>query len=323
MKPLSLGIDIAKKKFDAALLINGKFRDQQFNNNEEGFAKLTKWLNKHSATQVRVCLEATGIYAQALTHFLYQQGYQVGLINPVRISDYAKSKLSRNKTDKLDAHIIADFCDSQEFEVWTPPAPETLQLQALVRHRDDLQELRQQQLNRIEGSVDQAVKASLTKMITFIDEQIEQIEQQIIELLADHSQLKKNKELLLTIPGIGVKTAHKILAELPDVAVFDSVRQAAAYAGLSPRKHDSGTSVHKKPRLSKIGSHHLRKALFFPALVAKQHNPLVNAFCQRLLDKGKHKFLVVGAAMRKLLHIIFGVLKSQRPFDANFSHNLA
>lgn len=98
----------------------------------------------------------------------------------------------------------------------------------------------------------------------------------------------------------------------------DSARQIAAYAGLSPRKHDSGTSVHKKPKLSKMGSYHLRKALYFPAISAWQHNPLVKSFCQRLLDKGKHKMLIVGAAMRKLLHIVFGVLKSQQPFDANF-----
>jgi transposase len=133
-----------------------------------------------------------------------------------------------------------------------------------------------------------------------------------------HPHLKAQRDLLTSIPGIAETTATVILAEIRDLDTFDSADQLAAFAGLTPHEFSSGSSVHGKPRLSKIGNSRLRKALYMPAVVACRHNPFIRAFCDRLLAKGKSKMSMVGAAMHKLLRQAFGVLKSQKPFDPNF-----
>jgi transposase len=154
-----------------------------------------------------------------------------------------------------------------------------------------------------------------------IAQKIETIKNSIHELLNQHKELLENFQLLLTIPGIGEESAVAILAEVPDIETFRNARQLAAYAGVIPRNITSGSSVYGKPRLSKSGSQALRKALFFPAIVAKNHNPIIMNFCQKLKEKGKHNMAIVGAAMRKLLHIIFGTLKSKSAFNRDHIKN--
>ncbi len=154
-----------------------------------------------------------------------------------------------------------------------------------------------------------------------IEQKIETIKNSIHELLKQHKELLENFQLLLTIPGIGEESAIAILAEVPNIRAFRNARQLAAYAGAIPRNITSGSSVYAKPRLSKVGSRTLCKALFFPAIVAKNHNPIVMSFCQRLKEKGKHNMAIVGAAMRKLLHIIFGILRSKSAFNPEHIKN--
>jgi transposase len=315
----ALGIDIAKKEFDAALIIREeKFRDRTFTNNPAGFEKLLAWLSKQGVEKVHACIEATGTYSQDLAIFLVERGHRVSLVNPAQIKSYGESKLSRNKTDKQDAHLIALYCQRENPPAWTPPPSQLRQLQALVRHLDDLISLRQQEENRLTSGVSaQAVIDSLTSIIKFLDAEIAKTEKLIRQHIDQHPHLKNKRDLLVSIPGIGEKTAARLLAEFGHLHNA-SARQLTAYAGLTPKQHDSGTSVRKRPRLSKIGNSNLRKALYFPAIVAKRHNPIINAFCQRLKDRGKAKMAIIGAAMRKLLHIVYGVLKSQCPFDAHY-----
>jgi len=316
-----LGIDIAKDKFDIALYKDKQLiATGQFNNTTAGFKKLSKWLTKKSANQVWGCLEATGRYGDALAWDLHQQGHQVSIVNPARIKKYAGSQLRRNKTDKMDAQIIADFCRTQEPSLWTPPAPEKRELQEMVRRLSALVKERTRERNRLQSGIESAVvKASIKANLAFLNTQITQLEGQIQSHIDQYPDLKRNRELLTSIKGIGDKTAAIILGELPDVAKFDNAGQAVAYAGLNPSQHTSGSSVHKRSKLSKTGNQNIKTALYFPALSAIRFNPIVKALALRLEENGKEKMVIVGAAMRKLLQLAFGVLKSGQPFDPNYA----
>jgi transposase len=310
----TLGIDISKDSFHVELSINNKLRHRRFANRKEGFGELSAWLTKHKARPVHACLEATGPYSEALALYLHEQGYPVSVVNPAQIKAFGQSELLRNKDDRPDAGLIRRFCEKQQPAAWTPAPAHFRELQALTRHLENLLETRQQQLNRLETTTTKDVVKSLRKLVAHLEAEIKRIEQQINEHVDRHPDLKQQCQLLESIPGIGKRTATKLLAEIEDISQYKSARQVAAYAGLTPRNNRSG-SLRGQTRLSKIGNARVRKALFLPAMVAKQHNPLVRHFCQRLAGHGKNKMQLLGAAMRKLIHIAFGVLKSGKVFD--------
>jgi transposase len=269
-----------------------------------------------------VCLDATGTDSDEVAQALYDAGYQVYVVNPARIAAYAKSQLSRNKTDAADAVLIARFAQSEAALLtgWIPPAPALRELRAFVRHLDALQLQRQAELNRQASAAHPAgVAEALQAHITFLDQQIARVLEHINNHLNGHPELRKQQELLSSIPGIGTTTAVRILAEAGDLTRFADARAVAAYAGLTPRQYTSGTSVQRRTRLSQGGNAALRRALFFPAIVAKQHNPVLQAFCTRLAARGLAPKAIVGAAMRKLLQLAYGVLASGRPFDATLA----
>jgi len=315
-----LGIDIAKKKFDVYLIVGSQSYQSSFNNSPDGYSQLQQWLAQHGVRDLHACLEATGIYYEAVAEYLYQQGYTVSVVNPWQIKAYADSKLRRHKTDRLDARLIADFCQKERPRAWQPLAPEERTLQALVRHLDSLVETRQQQLNRLESSRDPLVTTSLERVIAQLTLEIEQIQHQIQDHLDHHADLKRKQQLLASITGIGSQTATYLLAEMPDLADYPSAKHAAADAGLTPAERSSGSSVRGQPRLSKIGNPRVRKLLYFPALAAIRYNPIIKAQRNRLLAQGKPKMVAVGAAMRKLLHLAYGVLKHNKPFDPAYAN---
>jgi transposase len=312
-----LGIDIAKRKFDVALLINNKFKTKVFQNNLTGFEALLEWLKKQSIDQIHACLEATGCYGHALATYLFNEHFLVSVVNPARIKAFAQSQLARNKTDKLDAKLIAQFCQLMKPTSWQPLPAATQTLHALVRRREALLNLQRQEANRI-IEADIAIKPSIEAVLNTINEQIKLIEQTIEKHINNHPNLREQRDLLLTINGIGKKTANLILASVPDVSQFKHAKQLAAYAGLNPQQHQSGSSVQGRTHLSKIGHSRLRKGLYFPAITAAKYNPVIQAFSAKLRQAGKTPMCIIAASMRKLIHIIFGVLKSGKPFDANF-----
>jgi len=316
-----LGIDISKDYFHVELGLNDKKRNRKFTNRAEGFAELSVWLGKQKVPQAHVCLEATGPYSEALALYLHQQGHQVSVVNPARIKKFGQSELLRNKDDRPDAGLIRRFCEQQRPSLWTPPPAELRQLQALTRHLDGLIETRQQQLNRLESARSKEVIKSLRKLVAYLDKEIAHAEKQIKAHIDQHPDLKQQYDLLDSIQGLGERTISILLGEI-NFKQYRSARQVAAHVGVTPRNDRSGTLQHKT-RMSKIGNARVRKALFMPALVAKRHNPLVQTFCQRLAANGKTKMAIVGAAMRKLIHIAFGVLKSGRPFDPNHELKIA
>jgi len=317
-----LGVDIAKKKFEVALLINGKLKHKVFTNDEEGFEELELWLKKQGANHVHVCLEASSTYGDELAAYMHDAGHSVSIVNPARIKGFAQSELMRTKNDKVDAGLIARFCLAMHPEPWTPAPPEMRQLQSLVRRVDALINMRTQELHRL-GTAHKAIEHSIREHVAYLDTQIDVLKRQIADLIKNDPDLKAKKDLLKSIPGIGEATIAAILAELHMFERYDSVGKVVAFIGLAPRQFISGSSIKGKPRLSKVGHARLRKALYMPALVSIQCNPIIQVFYHRLKENGKNGKVVVCAIMRKLVHLIFGILKSGRPFDPNYTTNKA
>lgn len=315
-----LGIDVSKLKFDACLILPaGKLRHKVFPNNRAGFAQLSAWLAKHHAERVHACLEATGAYSEPLALHLHVAAHTVSIVNPARIKAHAQSNLSRTKTDKVDAALIADFCATKHPSPWQPPPAEARQLQALVRRLESLQEMRQMEQNRLDESrPTKRVAASLRQHLTYLDQEIAATQAAIDEHIDSHPGLRQQRDLLVSIPGVGETTAAKLLGEVLDIKLYKGARQLAAFAGLAPRLHESGTSVKKRAKLSKVGAPRLRKAFYFPAISALRHNPPIRALGERLKERGKCPMQIIGAAMRKLIHLAYGVLKSGEPFAADW-----
>ncbi len=323
MSSTTLGIDISKSKFDVALYQTEKYQVATFSNDKEGFRHLAKWLKKRRAKGSHVCIESTGRYGEEVALYLDKRGYPVSLVNPVRIKSYASSQLKRNKTDKEDAKVIAHFCATQKPTLWEPPPPEVRELQALTRHINSLKSDRTREKNRKQSGVpSDSVLKSIDDHITFLNDQITALENQISDLFKQHPSLRQKRDLLTSIPGIGDNLAAMFLAEVPDVSRFDSAQQLAAFAGLTPRNHHSGSSVHRPGRLVKMGNKRFRTAFYMPALSAMQCNPIIKALVKRLRARGKKPMTIVGAIMRKLVHLAYGVLKHGQAFDPNYLVNV-
>jgi transposase len=249
---------------------------------------------------------------------MHDAGHTVSIINPARIKGFAQSELMRTKNDKVDAGLIARFCHAMHPELWTPVPPEMRRLQSLVRRIDTLISMRTQEMNRIDVS-HESIRASLRNHIVYLDKEIKNLKEQIAAHITDDPNLTTKRDLLKSIPGIGEATIAAILAELHMFERCDRVEKVVAFIGLAPRQFISGSSIKGKPRLSKIGNARLRKALFMPALVSIQCNPIIQTFYHRLKENGKNGKVIVCAIMRKLVHLIFGILKSGKPFDANYT----
>lgn len=323
MTSITLGIDISKDKLDVALYQADSYQLATFSNDKDGCRRLNKWLKKHKAKAAHVCIEATGRYGESVALYLHDRGYAVSVVNPARIKAYADSQLQRNKTDRQDAKVIAHFGATQSPNLWLPPPSEVQELQALVRRLEVLKADRTRELNRQQsGLTSEIVLANIEAHIAFLNDQIAAIEQRIRDLFNQHPDLRQQRELLTSIPGIGETTAANFIAEVADINRFESAAQLAAYAGLTPRHHDSGSSVHRRGRLVKTGNVHFRTALYMPALTAMRYNPIVQALVARLTARGKKRMTIVGAVMRKLVHLAFGVLKHQRPFDPDYLVNV-
>jgi len=312
-----LGLDVAKLKFNACLMrAVGKLRHKVFPNNPDGCTQLCDWLKKQGVTRVQACMEATGTYGDSLAAYLHEQDHLVSIVNPAAIKAYAQRHLSRTKTDRVDAALIAGFCVERKPPAWHPPAREVQELQALVRRLESLVEMRTAEENRLSSGISVgAVRESVEELIVHLSEQIKRTGALIREHIDNHPDLKRQRELLDSIPGIGETTAAALLAEVPDFSQYKSARQVAAYAGLVPRERQSGSSVRGRTRLSKIGNARLRRALYFPAITALRCSPFFQAWAEGLRQRGKCKMSVIAAAMRKLIHLAYGVLKTGKPFD--------
>lgn len=320
MKEYAVGIDVAKEKLDVVCwsrLPNVKPRYRKFANTAAGQQELIAWIGPISPQSVHVCLEATGIYGEAaVAERLHEVGYPVSIVNPLRIKRYGESELSRQKTDKGDAALIARFTLAQEPGVWTPPSAEQRDLRALVRGLHDLEAVaRQHQQRASSGCIRPILADAWEQMQQQFEQQLQRLREQIRHFIADSKTLSKLLALYLSISGIGEKTGWVLLAELGDMSRFSSGRELVAYLGLAPHLHQSGRSLHGPSPLSKAGNASLRKALYWPAISAAHHNPKVRPLYERLLAQGRPKLVAIGAAMRKLVLVVYAVVHSGTPFD--------
>lgn len=318
MNPPSLGIDIAQRTFAAALRFDQRrFLQAQFDNHIGGFRKLRRWLKQHGVGALRVGLESTNTYAEALAQWLHDEGHEVYLLNPERTAHYARSVGQRNKTDPADACTIAAFVANHEVTLWQPPPPEQKHLRSLTRTRRQLVDARTQFGNQLK-TADAVAQPHLQALLLSLRTQIKRIEREIREHLRAHPALSEAVRRMMTLKGVGLLTAAIVLAELPPVTEETDPRAICAWAGLTPRRWQSG-ELELPARLSRKGNEHLRAALYMPALVAKRYNPLLKAFAERLAAKGKRTPAILGALAHKMLRILVGLLRTNTDFDPTWS----
>lgn len=313
---MHLGLDISKQYFDAMLRLGEDKKEyRRFENSAKGIQALKEWLKSHGVQKLHVCMEATNTYWEEVADALREAGYEVSVVNPARIKGYAMSQMRRNKNDKLDSDVIAEFCAQMKPALWIPLTASQRKLRDLVRHRDGLKKTLTQQLNRLANAHDEEVSASLGKIIQTLKDELSQLEQRVDEFIKADAKLQEDKALIVSIKGIGEITAHKFLSEIPDLAHYASASAAAADVGVTPSHYDSGDTVHRRPHISKMGKSSIRAILYWPAITAIRHNPVIAAFAARLAARGKPKMVIIVAVMRKLVHLIYGVLKNRTPFD--------
>jgi transposase len=316
MNQAFLGIDISKKTFDVALLVKNDVKAKKFNNNKQGFLKLLTWINNKEIILSQACMESTGTYGEALANFLYSNDVPISVVNPARIKGFSQSELTRNKNDILDAKIIGRFCKLMKPKLWKPTPEKIRVLQQWIKRLDDLIAMQIMEENRLEVA-DYCLKVDIKKHIKSLKNQIKKAEEMIKNHIKKHEDLKNKSDLIQSIPGVGGATAPKVLSFLYDISKFKNAKEVAAFLGLNPRQRQSGSSVNGRTRLSKTGDSALRKAFYMPAVVAMRHNPILKEFKDRLEKAGKCKMVIIGAVMRKLVHIIYGVLKNKTAFNEN------
>ena len=309
-----VGVDIAKAKFDVALSDgDNHWKEKAFDNNPSGYKALTLWLKKHTDKPSFVCMEATGHYGQGLAEYLHKQKIAVSVVNPMQIKHYAKARLTRNKNDRVDARLIALYAKQMQPSLFTPKETKHQAVQELAKIADTLSGQVQSLKLQYDSIGCKQARLALKQSINYLQKKMDSLEKKIADHIEAIPTLKEQKQRLLTIKGIGEKSAHRLLAYLPDLTLFRSAKQLAAFAGLSPRQFQSG-QYQGKTRLSKFGDARLRKALYMPALVAKNYNSYFKKVALRLQDNGLKPKQIICAIMRKILHAIFGMFKHQQDF---------
>ena len=322
-----LGMDVAKAKLDCCLLLDEdseKRKTKSVTNSRSGVADFLAWIGKQhiSPAELHVIMEGTGVYHEQAALALADAGVTVSIVNPAQVKDFGRGLAVRTKTDGMDSFVLARYGALLKPAAWIPPAPEARVLQALLARRDAIAQDLQRERNRQEkaGATDtpMLIRQSLSDSIEFLSGQLAQLQQDIDQHIDRHPGLKDDLALLQSIPAVGPQVGNNMLAVMHSHD-FGSAEQLAAYLGLVPIERQSGSSVLGRARLSKAGPARIRAVLYMAAVVATRCNPHVKAVYDRLLARGKSKMSALGAAMRKLVHLCFGVIKTQRPYQPNYA----
>lgn len=309
----SVGIDVAKDKFDVCILKENGTSHKIFANTQVGFNKLVVWLNK-SCKNLWICMEATGHYSELLADFLVNKGIKVSVVNPVQIKYFSRVKLSRNKNDKVDARIIAEYCQIMRPRIFVPRTDEQKYIRELIQLEDTVKIQRSQLQNQLSCSQSSAIKKSFNKVINALDKQLKKLSMEIQLHIEKNERWNNLVNLLTSIKGFGKLSAYRFLAYLPDIRLFKNAKQLAAFIGVSPKQKESGKYA-GKTKLSKLGNPRLRNILYMPALSAKRFNEPLKGFVSRLENSGLAPKAILCAVMRKLVHIIFGMIKTNSFFN--------
>jgi len=324
-----LGMDVAKAKLDCCLLLDeasGKRKTKVVSNTKSGIVDLLAWVAKQNVSPeaLHVVMEGTGVYHEQAALALADAGVTVSIVNPAQVKDFGRGLAVRTKTDGVDSLVLARYGALLKPKAWVPPAPEARILQALLARRVAIAQDLQRELNRQEKAdatdTPDRIQKSLADSIVFLVKQLAELQQVIDEHIDKHPGLQKDMALLQSIPAVGPQVGGNMLSVMHSHH-FNSAEQLAAYLGLVPVERQSGSSVLGRARLSKAGPARIRAVLYMAAIVATRCNPHVKAIYERLLARGKSKMSALGAAMRKLVHLCFGVLKTQQPYEHDHANN--
>ncbi len=312
-----VGIDISKDKFDAAILISsGKYLDKVFPNTSVGIKSFYQWILKNTQTSW-VCMEATGSFGDKLADYLYGKKTLISVSNPLMIKHYGRAIFIRNKNDKIDARLVAQFAQTMRPRLYVPKSPEQKALNDLVNLLNTLKMQHTQFTNQLPSVQSKVAIKMMKKLISTHHKEIKKVEGKLAELVAQDADFHRQLTLMTSIKGVGKLTGYRVLARIQDINSFEDAKQFAAFIGVCPRQCQSGKSQ-GKTRMSCLGDAGLRKGLYMAAIVAKRHNLALQPFVKRLATAGKAPKAIIGAVMYKLARWIFAVLKHGKPFDMAF-----
>lgn len=320
---MHVGIDVSKKTLDIAITEDGdKIKGWlKTSNSLKGFREIHAWIlnYKEDNADVYICLEATGKYGEKLVDYFHQKtAFSVAVCNAFMISSFAKSRLSRIKTDKSDAALIACYSARMKPAATLPENPVRRKLKEKLRYIHSIKGDITAEKSKLDHYSDPKIKTFIKSNITRMETHISKLQNEVMCLKESDTSFQKNHNLLVSIPSISTQTALVLLTEMiPQSPGSISRKAQTAHAGLAPSIKQSGTSV-LSSRLSSYASSRLKNALYFPTLSALRYNPVIASFYNHLLEKGKPKMVAVIACMRKLLHICIGVLNNQLPFSPDF-----
>lgn len=313
------GIDVGSRELVVAVAGEGQWRERRVANTAAGHRQLIGWLRRQGK-RLWVCMEASGNYGLDLALWLSRCAeLEVSVVNPRQVRRFAQSLGERSKTDPVDARVLAEYGKRMEPEPWQPPSSEALELRALSRAIAALVHLRVQQVNRVHAleaaeALPKLVRRELERHVHDLDRRIARLRQMARQQVKHDPELEARYQSLLTIPGIGEASGLQILGEVGTLPPQLDARQWVAHSGLDPCRHESGTSVARRPRISRCGNQRLRAALYMPALVAVRHDHHLAAFYQRLQDRGKAPLVALVAVMRKLLHAVHALTHHPEPY---------
>jgi len=321
-----IGIDVSKATLDCAWLRDpdqSKAKRKSCQNEVDCFESIITWAEAFSELprqSLAFVIEPTHIYHEQLVQFLHTLGATVYLVNPGRVRKFAEGIGILSKNDVIDADLLARYgLMAKKLTVFEPAPQEVNDLRSLLNRLDVLERNLRRELNRQEKTgksltFHRLEQQSITRSIKRHKAEIVSFKNAARDCVNASPWLQRGVELLCTVPGVGERTAWLMMVVLSS-RQFHCAAEVASFLGLNPIEKRSGKSEYRKPRLSKSGSSHYRQALYFPAMVATRRNPDVQALYERLVDAGKPKMCALGAAMRKLVHICYGVYKNQQPYQ--------
>ena len=304
------------------------YASRTFLNTEKGFMALILWVKKQTAEEfpLRYVMEATGVYHESLAYFLSDKTYRVSIVMPNKITNFFKTLETKTVTDKSMSEAIALFGLEKKLDDWVQPKKIFRELRQITRERDQLIVERTMLKNQLHAEQVEAFPSE--KTVIRIKDRIKMTNKQLNETMAEIKEsIKKDTELnqavglITTIPGIGVLTSAVIMAETNGFELIRSTSQLSSYAGFDVKEKESGTSVKGKPRISKRGNRHLRKAMHMPALAAIRHSERYKAVFVRILARNGIKMKATVAVQRKLLEMAYTIYKTKKPYNAEYLQN--
>ena len=315
-----IGIDISKASFDVSFLKEkGVYVYFKFSNDVKGFNKFFKYVDQSD----HCVMEASGPYYLFLAYYLFEKGVAVSVVNPLQIKHFVRMRMTKAKTDKKDAQMIAQYGESEVPGAWQPDQDQVVHLQQINTAVEGLHKQATMLHNQLEAfskvpAKDNEVIKTLRLLLRSIKLKIEKLVSRANDIAESH--YSQTKDVLTSIPGIGPKTAIMLIAITDNFSKFQSSKKLSAYVGLSPRIYQSGTSVNGKGHITKMGNRHMRKLLYLCAWSAKRHNQQCKEMYQRLKEKGKPEKVIKIAIANKLLRQAFAIATTLNKYDENYQY---